>query len=201
MWDLWWTKRKWDRFLLEYFGFSLSISLHRCSITRKTEKNNHHHKLHNKPQGFDASVTSAAPSLFPVTGVILKDQITSEWQLLPFKVKDWGLLSIYQVCTFLLKDEFGLLYRNVTRRAVWNSVITEDRKESDLQAAMRGPCPSNVTMCYFVIFSPRHLCWFTISCALGVRPAECGKYRNTLSQKMTCPGITYLCSSTSWHFP
>jgi hypothetical protein len=25
MWDLWWTKWHWDRFLSEYFGFPLSI--------------------------------------------------------------------------------------------------------------------------------------------------------------------------------
>jgi hypothetical protein len=51
-----------DRFLPEYFGIPLSISFHRCSITRKNEK-----KLiifitglHNKPQGCGASVASAA---------------------------------------------------------------------------------------------------------------------------------------------
>jgi hypothetical protein len=35
MWDLWWTKRHWDRFFPEYFGFPLSISFHRCSIIWK----------------------------------------------------------------------------------------------------------------------------------------------------------------------
>jgi hypothetical protein len=25
MWDLWWTKWHWDRFLAEFFGFPLSI--------------------------------------------------------------------------------------------------------------------------------------------------------------------------------
>jgi hypothetical protein len=38
MWDLWWTKWHWERFFPEYFGFSLSISFHRCSITWKNEK-------------------------------------------------------------------------------------------------------------------------------------------------------------------
>jgi type VI protein secretion system component VasA len=38
LWDLWWTKWHWDRFFPEYFGFPLSISFHRCSITRKNEK-------------------------------------------------------------------------------------------------------------------------------------------------------------------
>jgi hypothetical protein len=38
MWDLWWAKWHWDRFIPEYFGFRLSISSHRCSITRKNEK-------------------------------------------------------------------------------------------------------------------------------------------------------------------
>jgi hypothetical protein len=56
MWDLWWTKWHWDRFLPEYFGFPLSVSFHRCSITRKRIKK----KiiiiiiitgLHKKPQG------------------------------------------------------------------------------------------------------------------------------------------------------
>ena len=58
MWDLWWTKWHWDRFFPEYFGFPLSISFHRCSITRK--------KLiifitglYNKPQGCGVSVASA----------------------------------------------------------------------------------------------------------------------------------------------
>jgi hypothetical protein len=33
----------------EYFGFPLSISFHRCSITTKWIKNNHHHRhLHNR---------------------------------------------------------------------------------------------------------------------------------------------------------
>jgi hypothetical protein len=47
MWDLWWTKWHWDRFFLsEYFGFLLSVSFHRCSISRKRTKNNHHHRHH-----------------------------------------------------------------------------------------------------------------------------------------------------------
>jgi hypothetical protein len=46
MWDLWWTKWHWDRFYPEYFGFPLSLSFHRCSITRKNEKKTNH--LHHK---------------------------------------------------------------------------------------------------------------------------------------------------------
>jgi hypothetical protein len=61
MWGLWWTKRHWDRFLPKYFGFSLSISFHRCSITWKNENTNYlHHKVAQKPQGCGASVASAA---------------------------------------------------------------------------------------------------------------------------------------------
>jgi hypothetical protein len=63
MWDLWWTKWHWDRFFPEYFGFPLSISFHRCSITRKNEKKKlivFITGLHNKPQGCGASVASAA---------------------------------------------------------------------------------------------------------------------------------------------
>jgi hypothetical protein len=58
MWDLWWSKWHYDRFLPECCGFPLLISFHRCSITRKKKK-----KLiifvtglHNKPQGCGASV-------------------------------------------------------------------------------------------------------------------------------------------------
>jgi hypothetical protein len=62
MWDLWWTKRHWDRFFPEYLGFLLSISFHRCSITWKNEKILiiFITVLHNKPQGCGASVASAA---------------------------------------------------------------------------------------------------------------------------------------------
>jgi hypothetical protein len=38
MWDLWWTKWHWDKFFSEYFGFSLSVSFHWCSIKCKAGK-------------------------------------------------------------------------------------------------------------------------------------------------------------------
>jgi hypothetical protein len=62
MWDLWWRKWHWDRFFPEYFGFPLSVSFHRCSITRKDEENViiFVTELHNNPQGCGASVASAA---------------------------------------------------------------------------------------------------------------------------------------------
>jgi hypothetical protein len=65
MWDFWWTKWHWDRFFPEYFGFPLSISFRRCSITRKRTKIiiilvTFITGLHNKPQGCGASVASAA---------------------------------------------------------------------------------------------------------------------------------------------
>jgi hypothetical protein len=61
MWDLWWTNRHWDRIFPEYFGFPLSISFHRCSITRKNETLIIFITgLHSKPQGWGASVASAA---------------------------------------------------------------------------------------------------------------------------------------------
>jgi hypothetical protein len=46
----------------EHFGFSLSISFHRSSITRKNEKKRITFitGLHNKLQGYGASVASAA---------------------------------------------------------------------------------------------------------------------------------------------
>jgi hypothetical protein len=50
MWDLWWTEWNCDRFFPEYFGFPLSISFHRCSVTRKRTKNNHFHLHHRFAQ-------------------------------------------------------------------------------------------------------------------------------------------------------
>jgi hypothetical protein len=45
----------------KYFGFPLSVSFHRCSITWKNEKKIIFITgLHNKPQGCGASVASAA---------------------------------------------------------------------------------------------------------------------------------------------
>jgi hypothetical protein len=46
MWDLWWTKWHWDRFLSENFGFPLPNSFHRCSIKWKSRKKLHlHHRV------------------------------------------------------------------------------------------------------------------------------------------------------------
>jgi hypothetical protein len=52
VWDLWWTK--W--FFPEYFGFPLSLSFHRCYITRKNEKKLIIliTRLYNKPQSCGA---------------------------------------------------------------------------------------------------------------------------------------------------
>jgi hypothetical protein len=47
VWDLWWTKWHWGRFFPEYFGFPLSVSFHRCSITgKKTQNNNNNNHRH-----------------------------------------------------------------------------------------------------------------------------------------------------------
>jgi hypothetical protein len=57
---------QWDRFFPEYFGFPLSISFHRCTVTRKRQKIIiiiiviFITGLQNKPQGCGASVTSNA---------------------------------------------------------------------------------------------------------------------------------------------
>jgi hypothetical protein len=51
MWDLWWTKWHWNRFPPECFGFPLSLSFLRCSITRQRTKSNHHlHLQHTVAQ-------------------------------------------------------------------------------------------------------------------------------------------------------
>jgi hypothetical protein len=62
-----WTKWHWDTFPPppQYFGFPLSISFRRCSITRKNEQKHlittliFITGLHNKPHGCGASVASA----------------------------------------------------------------------------------------------------------------------------------------------
>jgi hypothetical protein len=45
MWDLLWTKWHWDRFFPKYFGISLSISFHRCSIKEKRRNYHLHHRV------------------------------------------------------------------------------------------------------------------------------------------------------------
>jgi hypothetical protein len=65
----------------ESFGFPLSISFHRCSITRKTTKIiiiivTFTTGLHNKPQGCGASVASAAG---PFTTKKKKVNEKSQW--------------------------------------------------------------------------------------------------------------------------
>jgi hypothetical protein len=75
MWDLWWTKWRWDRFFPEYFGFPPLIL-----FNRKNEKTNHLH--HNKPQACGASVAFAAgPSTtkknlsFHESQILVKEQL------------------------------------------------------------------------------------------------------------------------------
>jgi hypothetical protein len=76
MWDLWWTKWHWDRFVPEYFGFPLSVSFHRYSIARKWIKIIiiiviFITGLHHKSQSCGASVASAAGP-FTTKKIILK---------------------------------------------------------------------------------------------------------------------------------
>lgn len=33
MCDLWWKKWRWDNFFFQYFGFTLSVSFHQCSVS------------------------------------------------------------------------------------------------------------------------------------------------------------------------
>jgi hypothetical protein len=65
-------------FFPEYFGFPLSISFHRCSITSKNKKKLKNWSsfisitgLHNKPQGCGASVASSAGPFTTKKGYIL----------------------------------------------------------------------------------------------------------------------------------
>jgi hypothetical protein len=59
MWDLWWKKWHWDRFLFKDFGFPLSISFHRSSIKMEKQKKPHHlHHHHHRvaQEAFKAAV-------------------------------------------------------------------------------------------------------------------------------------------------
>jgi hypothetical protein len=62
----------WTGFSPEYFGFTLSISFYRCSITSKNNKKTiiFITGLHNMPQGCGASVASAAGSSPPPQKII-----------------------------------------------------------------------------------------------------------------------------------
>jgi hypothetical protein len=63
MWDLWWTKGHWDRFLPEYFGFPCQFHSTGAPLLGKGQKIIiiiFITGLHNKPQGCGASVASAA---------------------------------------------------------------------------------------------------------------------------------------------
>jgi hypothetical protein len=66
LWDLLWTKWHWDRFFHEYFGFPLSISFPRCSITWKNDKklNIFITGLYNKPLACGASSVAFAAGPF-----------------------------------------------------------------------------------------------------------------------------------------
>jgi hypothetical protein len=85
MWDLWWTKWHWDRFLPEYFGFPLSISFHLCSITRKNEKRLiiFITGIHNKPQGCGVSVAASAAGPFTAKKKSDKPDFTQKLHVSP----------------------------------------------------------------------------------------------------------------------
>jgi hypothetical protein len=50
------------QFFSEYFGFSLLISFHQCSIKMEKQKKKHHlhHRVANQPSGCGAPVASTA---------------------------------------------------------------------------------------------------------------------------------------------
>jgi hypothetical protein len=82
---------QWDRFFPEYFGFTLSVSFDRCSITRKSEKNVIIiiTGLHNKPQGCGAFVASAAGPFNKKNQVDIRNHTYGRPQL----------LTLFIVCT------------------------------------------------------------------------------------------------------
>jgi hypothetical protein len=75
MWDLWWTKWHWDRVFPEYFGFPLSVSFHRCSITWKNEEN-YHLSFHLHRKGCTISLTTAVRQFLLLRGPSKKNWMT-----------------------------------------------------------------------------------------------------------------------------
>jgi hypothetical protein len=67
MWNLWWAKWHWDRFFPpEYFGFSpVNVIPPVFHYMEKFKKRIIIIGLHNKPQGFSATVASAAGPFTP----------------------------------------------------------------------------------------------------------------------------------------
>jgi hypothetical protein len=61
MWDLWWTKWRWDRFFPEFFGFLRQFHSTGAPLVGKGQKIIIFIiGLHNKPHDCSASVVSAA---------------------------------------------------------------------------------------------------------------------------------------------
>jgi hypothetical protein len=79
MWDLWWEKLHWDRFLSDFFGFPLSVSFHRGSphshVTseknsrsvngRSSETQSHHNDMNNHSAKFITQGDKGARVLRP----------------------------------------------------------------------------------------------------------------------------------------
>jgi hypothetical protein len=127
MWDLWWTYWHWDKFFPEYFGFPLSISFHRSSITQKNEKNRiiFITGLHNKPQDCGASVASAAGPFTTKKEDFVSCYIQKTFRHYPIYVMNKNTL-IVSLMAYLSSDHrkrafnvphFGIFYQRTTRDA------------------------------------------------------------------------------------
>ena len=69
MWDLWWTKWQRDRFFSQYFGFSLSVTFHRCPI----------HTVHSSAAsvGFVVDEVAKGYIFLPILRFLLVSNISS----------------------------------------------------------------------------------------------------------------------------
>jgi hypothetical protein len=125
---------KWqcDRFFPEYFGFPLSVSFHRCSITWKNEKKKltvFITGLHKKPQGCGASIASAARSFtttrkndIPYTNTLCGldagfSNVTGEASNSHWAVHQWCTNSRHSV---VRATTFGTVASNSIGSSVWN---------------------------------------------------------------------------------
>jgi hypothetical protein len=88
-------------FLPEYFSLPLSMSFHRCSITRKNEKKiiTFIAGLHNKPQGCGASVASAAGFFTTKKSIDVLSFITQSAHQSPYLLY-YNYITLSYICFF-----------------------------------------------------------------------------------------------------
>jgi hypothetical protein len=123
-------------FIPEYFGFPLSISFHRCSITRKNEKKKliiFITELHNKSEGCGAPEASAAgPFTTKIRSVLCSCLYETYLDRAPrFMFRQLSWLYVYESLQFLCEFLNGYLYCNCNKLPTFATVVCRrPRKEN-----------------------------------------------------------------------